>query len=740
MSIGYTSNSFGEPIFFVAAHIVLRPTEPMPGRRHAVSNRYLFSFAFHSCPRPQGRQRLSLALLLIPTTIAAAGPIPQPEVVWQLGGHTFRIHDAAFSADGSLAATGSEDGTAKIWSTADGRLLRTFTASTGDFQPAFAIYGVTFSPDGQELWGATVESSYAWRISDGTALRSLGHMEAVYQTVFSPDGTMIAIAGSPAGSEDTTEVYRRSDGQLLHSFEPAASLATVFSADSQYLIAATTFNVESPAGRIRWFRLSDGGLVRTVTAHASAIQWLALSPDGAILASCGNDATVKLWNADNGAPLRTLTGHTGTVNRVQFSPDGIRVASCGVDGKIRIWNTADGAPLDVLTPTGQSLGTLNWSPDGATFLTTSGVTFFEPQRGAFLADAATGTTNHVLTKLTGAISDLALSPDGSRLATYTFFNGIEVRDVNDGSLVWSSPPTVSEARLAFTADSSRLAVAGSNGVVRFFDAATGGFQQSLTAHAGGVGDIAFSPDGQTMITRCFSEQGKIWNYPALTLRSPLPATSGLNGAFLFTPDNLAIASTGAAALAFSRSSDGGFFQSFVGHGGATRDVAISADGTRIVSGSADTTARIWDASNGSTLHVLTGFSTSVNSVALSPDGTAVATGTRDLRIWRAATGELSAACTVDIGTGAGSVRFTPDGRNFVYSRPDSAIVVARNPLAIAPGDVDGNGSIDGTDALKLIDALLGLPLTPHQLARADINSDSRHDGTDIAAFLDLLLE
>ncbi len=700
------------------------------------------SIVFRSSSDPSRIRRLSLAWLLLPASFAAAGPINQPEVVWQLGGHNFRIHDAVFSADGALAATGSADGTAKVWSTVDGRLLRTFTASTGGFQPAFAIYGVTFSPDGRELWGATVESSYAWRISDGTAVRSLGHMEAVYQTVFSPDGTMIAIAGSPTGSEDTTDVFRRSDGQLLHSFEPAASLAAVFSADSQYLIAATTFNVESPAGRIRWFRLSDGGLVRTITAHASPIQWLALSPDGTTLASCGNDATVKLWNAADGAPLRTLTGHVGTVNRVQFSPDGVRVASCGVDGKIRIWNTADGAPLDVLTPTGQSLGTLAWSRDSTTFLTTSGVTFFEPQRGAILASATTGTTNHVLTKLTGAISDLALSPDGSRIATYTFFNGIEVRDMNDGSLLWSSPPTVSDAKVAFTADGSRLAVGGSNGVVRFFDATNGIFQQSLTAHtgAGGIGDIAFSPDGQTMITRCFSEQGKIWNYPTLALRSPLPATSGLNGAFLFTPDNLAIASAGSTALVFSRSSDGGFVQSFTGHTGATRDVAVSADGTRVASGSADATARIWDASNGTALHVLTGFSTPVDSVALSPDASTVATGTRDLRLWRAATGELAANYTVDIGTGAACLRFTPDGRKLVYVRPDSAIVVARNPLAIAPGDVDGNGSIDGGDALALIDALLGLPLMPHQLARADINSDGRHDGMDISLFLELLLE
>jgi len=694
--------------------------------------------------REQGAVAASLTLYLLLMHAGTALAIEQPEIVWQLGGHASRIHDATFSSDGALVATGSNDGTAKIWSASDGRLLRTFTLPTGNFQPAFPIYGTSFSPDGREVWGASVGASYGWRISDGAMLGTLGHMESTAQTVFSPDGTMIAVAGSPSGSEDATHLFRRSDGQLLRQFEPAGSVAAVFSVDSQFLIAGTTLNIANPGGTIRWFRLSDGQVVRTIAAHAPAIQWLTLSPDGALLASCGNDATVKLWNAHDGAPIRTMSGHLGPVNRVQFSPDGSRLASSGNDGKIRVWNTADGAPLDVLTPTGQAIGALAWSPDGTTFLAASAAMFFEPQQGALLINVATGMPDHILTTLSGSVSNMALSPDGARIAIFTFFNGIEVHDMGDGSLVWSAPLASSDAPLAFTADGSRLAAGASNGLVRFFDASTGAFQQSFAAHGGGIGDIAFASDGQSMITRCFSEQGRIWNYPALTLRSPLPATSGSIGSFTFTPDNLAIVSSGPSAIVLSRPSDGGLIQTLNGHSGPTRDVAISSDGLRITSASTDRTARIWDAANGTTLQTLTGFNSTVETVALSPDGTAAATGTRqadrDLRVWNAATGELAARYTVDTGTGVQSVRFTPDGRKLIFVRPDGAVVLARNPLAIARGDIDGDGSIDAHDAAALVNALLGLPLTPHQLARADINSDGRHDGTDISAFLGLLLE
>ncbi|MGH3928826.1 MAG: WD40 repeat domain-containing protein, partial [Pseudonocardiaceae bacterium] len=77
-----------------------------------------------------------------------------------------------------------------------------------------------------------------------------------------------------------------------------------------------------------------------------------------------------------------------------------------------------------------------------------------------------------------------------------------------------------------------------------------------------------------------------------------------------------------------------------GHTGGVWAVAWSPNGTRLLTGSADNTARVWDAATAEPLHQLTGHTNAVWAVAWSPDGTRLLTGSADntARVWNAATG------------------------------------------------------------------------------------------------------
>ena len=75
---------------------------------------------------------------------------------------------------------------------------------------------------------------------------------------------------------------------------------------------------------------------------------MAFSPDGRLLASAGDDGTVRLWDPATGAGLATLTGHTDTVDAVAFSPDGRRLASAGDDRTVRLWDSKATGALSLL--------------------------------------------------------------------------------------------------------------------------------------------------------------------------------------------------------------------------------------------------------------------------------------------------------------------------------------------------------------------------------------------------------
>ncbi len=116
---------------------------------------------------------------------------------------------------------------------------------------------------------------------------------------------------------------------------------------------------------------------------------------------------------------------------------------------------------------------------------------------------------------------------------------------------------------------------------------------------------------------------------------------------------------------FRRQSTGGIFTLY-GHTGVVWSVAFSPDGTRIVTGSWDRTAKVWDARTGTPQLELKGHTDQVNSVAFSPDGTRIVTGSWDgtAKVWDAEAGTplLDLKGHTDMVT---SVAFSPDGTRIV---------------------------------------------------------------------------
>lgn len=142
--------------------------------------------------------------------------------------------------------------------------------------------------------------------------------------------------------------------------------------------------------------------------HKGQISGLAVSPDGATLASASWDGTIRLWGLITGGESAVLTEHTGAVNDVAFSSDGATLYSASADGTIRTWDVATGQETRLLVKHGFGVNKLlmgdGWLAYGAV------------DGGTRVIDAKTDETIADLTLDRRPILSLALSPDGRLMA------------------------------------------------------------------------------------------------------------------------------------------------------------------------------------------------------------------------------------------------------------------------------------------------------------------------------------
>ena len=226
----------------------------------------------------------------------------------------------SISPDGNhFSTTSCKDKTVHLWRTADGGLEHIFEGH--EVCPG----RVAFSPDGVYLaWGPRI-----WDVSKGTLVRALGEHEGG-ELIFSPDGAYLA---SP------TRIWKSPGGPLLHKLEGVASCESINISPDGAFLASTSGHV------VHLWRAADGMLIHTLEGPCGPIHtdvYTAFSPDSTLLAAAFSDYhctihSVLLWRVTDGALLCTLEEHTDRINDVAFSPDGANLASCSSDGTVRLW-------------------------------------------------------------------------------------------------------------------------------------------------------------------------------------------------------------------------------------------------------------------------------------------------------------------------------------------------------------------------------------------------------------------
>jgi WD40 repeat protein/serine/threonine protein kinase len=301
-------------------------------------------------------------------------------------GHKDEAWAAAFSPDGKILATGSDDTdepqTIKLWDPATGRLIRGWNGGIG------TAASLVFAPDGQILASGHLtlqDNVRLWDVATGSVLHTLrGHHDFVRTLAFSPDGRTLASAGGSNGkaSEDLTvrvwDVTSATCVQVLAD-ETDVVRSLAFSTDGRTLGATSEDRTvrlwDAATGRLLQTRRNstsmivlafepggstlatagDTGVVtmrdpsslevrRTIRGANDKLLNMAFAPDGRSLATCGKSGVIRLWDTLTGQELLILKGHKAQVNGIAFAPDGSSLASCSHDGEVKLWRARSTQP------------------------------------------------------------------------------------------------------------------------------------------------------------------------------------------------------------------------------------------------------------------------------------------------------------------------------------------------------------------------------------------------------------
>lgn len=241
-----------------------------------------------------------------------------------LSGHTNLVNSVAFSPDGEVIASGSNDKTVKLWNLARGEELISIS------EHKMPIIAVAFSPDGSLL--ATASRDKTVRLWDGKTGEDLEPLNseklAVTAISWSPDGQTLAIACQ----DQTIELWDVTTREQNTTVEVSSKIkAIAYSPDGSLL---------AMGGRDKTIQLRNlltGETSLTLSGHKMAINAVCFSPDGSVLASASDDKLLKLWQLETGAEIRTLCGYSWQAGAVAISTDGQLFASGSQDHTLKIW-------------------------------------------------------------------------------------------------------------------------------------------------------------------------------------------------------------------------------------------------------------------------------------------------------------------------------------------------------------------------------------------------------------------
>jgi len=350
------------------------------------------------------------------------------------------------------------------------------------------------------------------------------------------------------------------------------------------------------------------------------------SPDGTSFTVALTDCNINVYSTSNWERTWILSGHNQGVTSIVYSPNGDPIVSGSYDCTVRVWDVATGECLYILIGHISAVLGVTYSPQGNVVASRS------PDETVRLWDMDSGECRSVMSGC-DRINDMVFSPKGDNVAL--------------GS---------GDCR------------------VRLWDVASGECRSILIGHARGVISIAYSSQGDLLISKDYVDVVRVWEVESGACRHIMKG----DACILLSPTgyHIAIFSTWMEkGVELWDVQTGACIRRLSGHRGGIGSVAYSHHGDQIVSGGeSDKTVRLWDVETGECRQTMTGHAMPVRKVLFSPKGDYIASASSDrtVRLWSVGSGSSRQISNYNSG-GVMSVKYSPKRNQVASCSMDSTI-------------------------------------------------------------------
>ncbi|MYB94968.1 hypothetical protein F4054_13445 [Candidatus Poribacteria bacterium] len=639
-------------------------------------------------------------------------------------GGTLTINTLAFSPDGKLLASASEDGTLRLLDLTTYRERHTLLENKEAFVnplEGIPVIALAFSADGKTLTsleGTGEHRIKIWDVNSGRLLSDISERilnrakdpakrdRPLKPFSLSSDGktcaaTKLGVSVFNGVSDAVVRLGDVSTGNLHPTFMSAQSVQSpiqglVFSPDGTLLAGVETKwsvaqnpdntgnHIKTTRSKIRLWDVNTGNELSMVIPQQvkesdrytfrERRPLVAFSPDSKMFATANQiTAAVQLWEVNTGNLISTFTipqpelappDRRGAID-ITFSPDGNTLAIATAHSSLQFWDVRTSKIISTLAEHPQ-LTTLPVNDNAFISLSTSGVQLRDINTGKRLRDLTKTWTNLIkYIQEIGEVKAFAISPDST----------IVVIGSEDGSLqLWNmhtekplstlTGHTGSINALAFTANGINLASSSRDRSIRLWDVRTGTQLLTLTAHINSGKELEYDSNG-TM----------------------LPSAEFVNN-LVFSPDGRILASASELGTIWSwELNTGNLMTTLIEHEAGVDKLSVgwdykiglafSANSTLLASGGMDGQVMISEVdTNPSPSIFKERHAWRVKVLVFSPDGKHLVSGSRDnsIRLWDAQTGTAFAILSGHVGE-VNTLAFSADGLTLISGSIDGTILL-----------------------------------------------------------------